>query len=112
MNRQVPWLRVFVEGVVIVASILLAFGIEAWWDGVQDRAEEHEILLGLRVEFVDHRSKIVRIGDRWEAHNRGINQLLAAIESKALPPSRSWTPLSSSLCGLRLSIQEVGCGTP
>ena len=31
MNRQVPWLRVFVEGVVIVLSILLAFGIEAWW---------------------------------------------------------------------------------
>jgi len=26
---QIPWLRVFVEGVVIVGSILLAFGIEA-----------------------------------------------------------------------------------
>jgi len=30
-TRQIPWLRVFVEGVVIVVSILLAFGIEAWW---------------------------------------------------------------------------------
>ena len=27
MTRQIPWLRVFVEGVVIVVSILLAFGI-------------------------------------------------------------------------------------
>ena len=26
-TRPIPWLRVFVEGVVIVASILLAFGI-------------------------------------------------------------------------------------
>ena len=26
-TRQIPWLRVFVEGVVIVGSILLAFGI-------------------------------------------------------------------------------------
>ena len=26
MTRQIPWLRVFVEGVVIVGSILLAFG--------------------------------------------------------------------------------------
>ena len=30
VTRQIPWLRVFVEGVVIVASILLAFGIDAW----------------------------------------------------------------------------------
>jgi len=28
-SRQIPWLRVLVEGVVIVGSILLAFGIEA-----------------------------------------------------------------------------------
>ena len=29
VTRQIPWLRVFVEGVVIVGFILLAFGIEA-----------------------------------------------------------------------------------
>jgi hypothetical protein len=29
---------------VIVVSILLAFGIEAWWDGVQDRELEREYL--------------------------------------------------------------------
>ena len=29
MTPQIPWLRVFVEGVVIGGSILLAFGIEA-----------------------------------------------------------------------------------
>ncbi len=38
LKPQIPWLRVFVEGVVIVGSILLAFGIDAWWDGVQERA--------------------------------------------------------------------------
>ena len=31
-TRQIPWLRVCVEGVVIVGSILLAFGIDAWWN--------------------------------------------------------------------------------
>ena len=30
MTRQIPWLRVFVEGVVIVGSILLALG---WMNG-------------------------------------------------------------------------------
>jgi len=29
--RQVPWLRVFAEGVMIVGSILLAFSIDAAW---------------------------------------------------------------------------------
>ena len=29
MSRPLPWLRVFVEGVVIVCSILLAFGISS-----------------------------------------------------------------------------------
>jgi len=28
-----------VEGVVIVGSILLAFGIDAWWEGRQERDE-------------------------------------------------------------------------
>ncbi len=46
MTRQIPWLRVFVEGVVIVASILLAFGIQAWWEETQERVEEQEILGG------------------------------------------------------------------
>ena len=47
MNRQVPWLRVFVEGVVIVVSILLAFGIEAWWDGRQDTERAEDYAVGL-----------------------------------------------------------------
>ena len=38
MSRPIPWLRVFAEGAVIVVSILLAFGIDAWWEGRQERA--------------------------------------------------------------------------
>ena len=44
MKAQIPWLRVFVEGVVIVGSILLAFGLQAWWDGRADRQTELTIL--------------------------------------------------------------------
>ena len=51
LNRQVPWLRVFVEGVVIVASILMAFGIQAWWDGRQEAAEREELREALRGDF-------------------------------------------------------------
>ena len=51
MKPQTPWLRVFVEGVVIVGSILLAFGIQAWWDERQERVEVEEALVGLRADF-------------------------------------------------------------
>lgn len=37
-GRRLPWLRIFVEGVTIVGSILLAFAIDAWWDGRQDHS--------------------------------------------------------------------------
>ncbi len=49
--RSVPWLRVFAEGAVIVLSILLAFGIDAWWEGRQERAEEREALEALADDF-------------------------------------------------------------
>ncbi len=54
MSKQIPWPRVFVEGVVIVGSILLAFGIEAWWDGLQERDEEQELLAGLHQEIASN----------------------------------------------------------
>jgi hypothetical protein len=43
MKPPIPWLRVLIEGVVIVGSILLAFGIDAWWEGRQERADDLEI---------------------------------------------------------------------
>jgi len=35
VTRQIPWLHVFVEGVVIAGSILLTFGIETRLDESQ-----------------------------------------------------------------------------
>ncbi|MEM9531650.1 MAG: hypothetical protein AAGA23_12080 [Pseudomonadota bacterium] len=39
------------EGLVIVASILVAFAIDAWWEERQDRTEERRILEALKAEF-------------------------------------------------------------
>jgi hypothetical protein len=50
-TRTISWSRILVEGVVIVVSILLAFGIDAWWDGRQRREVEHEIRDQLADEF-------------------------------------------------------------
>lgn len=51
-NTQViPWKRILIEGTAIVLSILLAFAIDAWWNGYQDRQKERKILEVLLVEF-------------------------------------------------------------
>jgi hypothetical protein len=38
-TKDIPWLRVLLEGAVIVGSILLAFALDAWWDR-QNRHDE------------------------------------------------------------------------
>ena len=49
--QEIPWPRVFAEGAAIVVSILLAFGIQAWGDGKQQRQELEEILRSLHDDF-------------------------------------------------------------
>jgi hypothetical protein len=65
-SQAIPWKRLSAEGVAIIVSILLAFWIDAWWDGRKDRLEEQEILVGLEIEFVDLRDRL----DRWAQINR------------------------------------------
>ena len=44
-TKTIPWKRLTVEAAAIVVSILLAFGIDAWWDARNDVVEEREILI-------------------------------------------------------------------
>ncbi len=44
MTRSIPWPRILAEGFAIVVSILLAFGIQAWWEGRQDSIDARESL--------------------------------------------------------------------
>ena len=59
MNRQIPWLRVFVEGVVIVGSILMAFGIEAGWDQRNQRLELRLELQNVAQELAENRERVL-----------------------------------------------------
>lgn len=51
MKQDVPWNKLALEGVVIVSSILLAFSIDAWWDGRKEFAEQQVVLNDLRIEL-------------------------------------------------------------
>ncbi|MHC5066101.1 MAG: hypothetical protein ACYTG5_19240 [Planctomycetota bacterium] len=62
LTRQIPWLRIFVEGAVIVGSILLAFGLDAWWDRLQEAREERIILIDLERDFS---ASLQTLEERW-----------------------------------------------
>jgi len=48
---SIQWKRISVEAMAIVASILLAFAIDAWWENRIEREVEQEVLANLLVEF-------------------------------------------------------------
>ena len=79
--RELP--RWLIESAVIVVSILLAFGIDAWWDERQDRREEAEILAGLEREFTDYHARLVAAIDRHTIMMTAMSELLRAMESGA-----------------------------
>jgi hypothetical protein len=49
--REIPWSRIGAESVAIVASILLAFAINAWWEDRLERDLEVQQLSRLRAEL-------------------------------------------------------------
>jgi len=63
---NIPWNRVFVEGVAIVASILIAFAIDAWWEDRQEAESEIR--------------NLVRVSAELEANSERIQSKLLTIE--------------------------------
>ena len=49
------------QSAAIVASILLAFAIDAWWEDRQERETEQVMLASLQHDFVTSRADLVRI---------------------------------------------------
>ena len=52
------WAGALGQGVLIVASILLAFGIEAWWDDRQEQQHRAALLDDLAVELRQNRDAL------------------------------------------------------
>ena len=50
--QEIPWKRIVVEATAIVASILLAFAIDAWWQDRTERKIEDQYLHALREDIL------------------------------------------------------------
>jgi len=82
--------------VVIVGSILLAFGIDAAWEERQDRKEEQEILRSLRDDFVANEAALSGVLGAVSGSRIAYDRLARA-EPEAI---HRWAPDSVSTDGL------------
>jgi hypothetical protein len=72
MTKQILLARFLVEGIVIVVSILLAFGIDAWWDSTQDDELRAAYLIALKNEF---EAAAAEMDDQIGDHRRQVENI-------------------------------------
>ena len=60
-TQDIPWIRITAEATAVLASILLAFAIDAWWVERLERVAEREELSRLHQEFASNYERI----DSW-----------------------------------------------
>ena len=77
-TSAIPWKRLSVEATAIVASILLAFTIDAWWDGVQYRERVLILLTELEPAFAENISQLDQNISVIESHQELLRQFLEA----------------------------------
>jgi hypothetical protein len=80
-ERRLPWVRILVEGAVIVVSILLAFALDAWWDARRERVELLEDLASV-TEEVRSNLDVLALESRFHGTAvSSIDDLLARIDA-------------------------------
>ena len=89
MLRQLPWPRLFAEGIAIVLSILLAFWIQAWWESRQLLSDERAILTSLIPEFRQLRGSVEYLQTYNGAIRTSITDLLKFSQGLGEPLSES-----------------------
>jgi len=91
-----------VEGVVIVVSIVLAFGLDAWWDALAEGRQLREQLGSVEAEVGGNRDLVLFQIDYMERMIGAGAALVAAIDSAAsvggvvtVPDTLAWIPLAN-----------------
>ena len=51
LKDRIPWQRLFMQGAMIVTSILTAFTVDTWWEGKQNAVTERKHLEALERDF-------------------------------------------------------------
>ena len=98
---KTPLVRMLIEVLVIIVSILLAFAIEAWWSEFKERIIEREILLGILEDFL-HNSDLLDVTE--EKHIQGLEA--SNILASMVGPDAELIITNDSIETLLLSLQH------
>lgn len=69
--RKQDWFAVSLEVIIVIAGIIIGFRITAWGNEQTSRAQERELLRGLRAEFV---ANIALYDQTATEHRRSVEQ--------------------------------------
>jgi hypothetical protein len=84
-SEDTPWKRLFAEGLAIVLSILLAFGIDAWWQGRQQKYAETVLLQAI----LDDLGKKKNLLAREKKYNQAILESASTLVNAAADTQRN-----------------------
>ena len=59
--QKVPWIRIGAESIAIVASILLAFTIDAWWQQRGEHEQAATLVVNLTDDFTTNQQELERV---------------------------------------------------
>jgi len=86
-TQKIQWKRLSVEAGVIVASILFAFAIDAWWDRRQEFEIETAYRQDLLVEMREARAELAGDDERRRATLSVIDSLQKESATRSVPDS-------------------------
>ena len=97
-NKQsISWKRLSIEAAAIVASILLAFAIDAWWDESQQRKHLQSQLTGLEAALSENVTLIdenIDLVIRYQGILKGFIEM-APGDAAQIPPELTFDTLQS-----------------
>jgi hypothetical protein len=102
--RSIPFFgKLVAEGVMVVVSILIAFSLEAWWDGRGEEQAYAEAMASVRFELESNRARLLQEAASVDRITGAGQSLLDAMRERADLPRievadtlafliTSWTP--------------------
>ena len=97
-TQNIPWKRISVEAAAIVASILLAFSIDAWWEERSDRIRLAGAIQNTVAEVKDAREEIENAVERNTFRIDGMRLFLSLRSDQLLTlPQDSVTSIGQSI---------------
>lgn len=88
MTKTTAWTRRAAEGLLIVASILLAFGLQAWWEDQVEYREETRLLQSILGELRANQGHLVEAIQYQSGIHESVQALLDAAANPTVDLSR------------------------